>query len=241
MNKKHIVVTGASRGLGLAITRLLFERGAAISCLSRKLSTDLEELISKSKGQVKHIPFDLSDPLKAFDVVRQIDQNKPIFGLVNNAALALDGLFLLFPTEHLERLIQTNLIGTFALTREVSKRMLSHGSGSIVNITSICSQTAFSGLSGYAATKAAIEAWTRTAARELGQSSIRINVVAPGFIETEMSDSLDVDARQKIIRRTPLGRFVKPEEVAEAVAFLISSASQGITGAVIPVDGGCSL
>lgn len=241
MHKKHIVVSGGSKGLGLSIVNLLIDRGAEVTCLSRTLSIELKESISKSKGALTHIYYDINDYSKSFHLVHDIDRNKPIDGLVNNAGIAKEGLFVLSPNQDLEQVINTNLIGTFALTREVSKRMLTRASGSIVNITSVCANTAFSGLSAYSASKAAIEAWTRTAARELGKASIRINAVAPGFIETDMSHSLDESARLSIIRRTPIGRFVLAQEVAEVVAFMISSASQGITGAVIPVDGGCTL
>lgn len=241
MDEKHIIVTGASRGLGLVTARLLLARGASVTCFSRDLTGKLEEMISKSNGKARHVTFDLSQHHKFSEIVRQVDQHSPIYGLINNAALSLNGSFLVFSTKKLELLAQTNLIGTFVLTREVCKRMLVHGGGAIVNVTSISTHTAFSGISGYSSTKAAIEAWTRAAAHELGSSSIRVNAVSPGFIENETGDSLSDKVREKIIQRTPLGRFVKPEEVAEAIVFLISDGSQGITGATIPVDGGCSL
>jgi 3-oxoacyl-[acyl-carrier protein] reductase len=158
---------------------------------------------------------------------------------VNCAGQAVEGVLASMPDELIDRVLATNLAGTLHLTRAVLRRMLVQKTGgSIVNISSIIGLRGYSGLSAYAATKGGMDAMTRALARELGARGIRVNSVAPGYLETEMTHGLDDVQRQQILRRTPLGRLGRPEDVLGIVHFLLSEASRFVTGQVIAVDGG---
>ncbi len=138
-------------------------------------------------------------------------------------------------------MLDVNLRASLLLAKECSRSMLSQGSGNIINIASIIAERGFRGLSAYAATKAGMIGFTRSLARELGARNIRVNAIAPGYLETDMSNSLQEKQREQIVRRTPLGRLGKVEDVIPVIQFLLSPASQFITGQVITVDGGASV
>jgi 3-oxoacyl-[acyl-carrier protein] reductase len=161
--------------------------------------------------------------------------------LINNAGVAQDGVLAMMPEEQIERMLQVNLQAALLLTKECVRWMLLQGQGNIISVSSILAERGFSGLAAYAATKAGLIGMTRSLARELGPRQIRVNAIAPGYVETEMSDSLDMQQRQQIIRRTPLGRLATTEDIVPVVEFLLSPASQFITGQTIVVDGGASV
>jgi 3-oxoacyl-[acyl-carrier protein] reductase len=162
----------------------------------------------------------------------------PIFGLVNNAGIAAEGLLATGRADTIDRVIATNLVGTLQLTQFTIRRMLLKRAGSIVNISSIIGLRGYNGLSVYAATKAAIDGMTRALARELGPAGIRVNSVAPGYLKTEMTHGLTDDQMRQIANRTPLGRLGTPDDVVGLVQFLLSDAAAFITGQTIAVEGG---
>jgi 3-oxoacyl-[acyl-carrier protein] reductase len=162
----------------------------------------------------------------------------PIDALINNAGIAYDGVLAGMPPESIEKLIQVNLTGALLLTRLVVRRMLLRGSGNIINVSSIIGLRGYSGLAAYSATKGGLDGMTRALARELGSRQIRVNSIAPGYLETEMTHSLSDFQRDQVIRRTPLGRLGVPADVVGVVLFLLSPASSYMTGQTLVVDGG---
>ena len=237
---KCVVVTGDSRGLGNVICNKLLESGYKVVGISRKKSEQVEELENKYRDRYKHINFDLS----ATEGIKELYLTKlkpegPIYGLVNNAAVAYDEIATNAQLEPLEQMFRINVYSAIMLTKYVIRDMLlNETKGSIVHIGSVCAHTGYKGLSMYAATKAAIEAFSRTVAREFGVKKIRSNCVAPGFMETEMSKTLSSEQRDRIYLRTSLKEETHIGSVAETVKFLLSNESFSITGQVIHVDNG---
>ena len=162
----------------------------------------------------------------------------PIYGLVNNAGLGTEGILATMPTPSIEKLVQLNTIAPIVLTKHVVRSMMNEGAGRIVNISSVIASTGYSGLSVYAATKASMIGFTKSLAREVGRLGITVNAVAPGFMETELTASLNDAHRQQIARRSALQRLPEVEDVANAVAFLMSEQARNITGTVLTVDAG---
>jgi len=237
---KCVVVTGDSRGLGNVICNKLLESGYKVVGISRKKSEQVEELENKYRDRYKHINFDLS----ATEGIKELYLTKlkpegPIYGLVNNAAVAYDEITTNAQLEPLERMFRINVYSAIMLTKYVIRDMLlNETKGSIVHIGSVCAHTGYKGLSMYAATKAAIEAFSKTVAREFGGRKIRSNCVAPGFMETDMSKTLSSEQRDRIYLRTSLKEETHIGSVAETVKFLLSNESFSITGQVIHVDNG---
>jgi 3-oxoacyl-[acyl-carrier protein] reductase len=158
--------------------------------------------------------------------------------LVNNAGVARDGILAMVPDDDVDTVIDLNLKGTIYVTRLVSRRMLARGRGHIVNVSSIVGRSGYRGLAVYSATKAALDGFTRSLARELGSRGIIVNGVAPGYLRTEMSHGLDEEQLGQIERRTPAGRLGEPADVARAVLFLTDPANTYLTGHILVVDGG---
>lgn len=241
MIDRHVIVTGASRGIGEAIASRLLADGYRVSGCARTASAFSKSLEQHGNGFWGTL--DLAAPARFADVVAEAEARLgPIFGLVNCAGVAADGLFATMPAQAIEHVVRVNLEGTLLFTREVVRRMaLRAGGGSIVTVSSITGQRGYRGLVAYGATKAALDGMTRGLARELGERDIRVNIVAPGFVETEMSKTLDVSQREQIVRRTPLARLATGADVAGAVAFLMSDDAAFITGQQLTVDGGASI
>jgi 3-oxoacyl-[acyl-carrier protein] reductase len=158
--------------------------------------------------------------------------------LVNNAAIARDGMLSMASYTDVNTVVEVNLKGTLLLTRACLRPMLAARRGRIINISSIIGLRGYSGLSIYSATKGGLDAMTRSLAREVGPSGITVNSIAPGYLETEMSHGLTVSQRQQIVRRTPLGRLGTPEDIVPLLEFLLSPEASFITGQVIAIDGG---
>ena len=237
---KCVVVTGDSRGLGNVICNKLLESGYKVVGISRKKSEQVEELENKYRDRYKHINFDLSatEGIKEL-YLTGLKPEGPIYGLVNNAAVAYDEIATNAQLEPLERMFRINVYSAIMLTKYVIRDMLlNETKGSIVHIGSVCAHTGYKGLSMYAATKAAIEAFSKTVAREFGGRKIRSNCVAPGFMETDMSKTLSSEQRDRIYLRTSLKEETHIGSVAETVKFLLSNESFSITGQVIHVDNG---
>jgi 3-oxoacyl-[acyl-carrier protein] reductase len=241
VNRQTYLVTGASRGLGAVITAHLLAQGHRVHGLSRKADGRIPEFEASGPDRFRHLAVDLCDPAALRETVfpEGIGADTPVHGLVNNAAVAVDDLVTNFQHDALEDMFRVNVFASMELSRGFIRHCLLHQvNGSLVHISSICAHTGFKGLSLYAATKGAIEAFSRNVAREWGQRGIRSNCVACGFMETDMSAGLDPDTRERIHRRNALPGPVDPASVATTVAHLLSEAAGSITGQTIRVDNG---
>jgi 3-oxoacyl-[acyl-carrier protein] reductase len=240
---RNVIVTGGSRGLGLEVARRLAAADYRAVAIARKLSDELASVIDQAEhsrpGSLCFVPCDLSDVETIPELVRNLYKDfRPIYGLVNNAALGSDGALATMPNSEIESLIRLNTLSPILLTKYVVRRMMSDGGGRIVNVASITAFTGYSGLSVYAATKSSMVGFTRSLAREVGRLGINANAVAPGFMDTVMTQSMDEEHRQKIARRSALRRFPALEDVADTVEFLLGDRSKSITGTVLTVDAG---
>src|SRR5476649_1820488 len=240
---RNVLVSGGSRGLGLAIGRKLAAAGCGVIAIARKKNDQIAAAIKdieKSKtGSLHFVPFDLNNVDDIGELVRNLrKQFGPVYGLVNNAAIGTEGLLGIMPNPQIEQLIRVNTLAPIVLTKFVVRSMMSEGGGRIVNVTSIIGFTGYSGLSVYGATKASMLGFTRSLAREVGRMGVTVNAVAPGFMDTEMTSSMSDDQRAKIAGRAALKRLVDVEDVAAAVAFLMSEAAKNITGTTMTVDAG---
>jgi len=240
---RNAIVTGGSRGLGLGIARKLIASGFRAIVIARKESNELGaaklELEQTHPGALHFQPFDLAQIEAIPEMVKKLRKEfGPIYGLVNNAGMSADGVLAMTSTVQIEQVVRLNTISPMVLTKHVVRTMMADGCGRIVNIASIVAFTGYSGLSVYAATKASLIGFTRSLAREVGRAGINVNAVAPGFVATEMTQSLTEENRQQIARRSALKRMVEVDDVANAVDFLMGEGSRNITGTVITVDAG---
>ena len=239
--KRHVVVSGGSRGLGQALVADLLAAGFRVSTFARSATPFTDSLATN--GDFFFFAADITnhDQVGQFLIAAE-KQLGPPFGLVNCAGVAVDGVLASMAEDRIDQVMAINLTGALVLTRRVVRRMLlTKCGGSIVNISSIIGLRGYNGLSAYAATKGGMDAMTRALARELGDRRIRVNSVAPGYLETEMTHGLDDDQRMQIVRRTPLGRLGTPADVTGPVRFLLSDESEFVTGQVIVVDGGITV
>lgn len=239
----NVLVTGGSRGLGLAISRTLAQAGYRVIAIARQESAELkaasEALRAGGPGAIEFRACDLSEVGQIAPLVRGIRADfGPIYGLVNNAGLGTAGMLGTMRDREIERLVQLNTLSPLMLTKYVARSMMLERTGRIVNIASIVASTGYSGLSVYSATKASLVGFTRSLARELGQLGITVNAVAPGFIETAMTDELSAQEREQIARRSALKRMAEAEDVARSVEFLLGPGGRNITGIVLTVDAG---
>jgi 3-oxoacyl-[acyl-carrier protein] reductase len=240
---RNILVTGGSRGLGLGIAQQLTTAGYCVIALARKLNKNLTtaiEGVTRSKqGELHFVPFDLSEIQAIPALIKKIRKDfGPIYGLVNNAAIGTDGILALMHNSQIEEIIRVNTVSPIVLTKYVVRSMLSEGGGRIVNIASIIGFTGYRGLSVYGATKASMLGFTRSLAREVGSQGVNVNAVAPGFIDTDMTQSMGDEERSQIQRRSALKRLPEIADVANAMEFLLGDKAKNITGTVLTVDAG---
>jgi 3-oxoacyl-[acyl-carrier protein] reductase len=235
------IVSGGSRGLGLALVEMLLARGDTVATFSRSGSPAGEAHAAAAAGRLVHERLDAADPaaVRGF-VARVAGRCGRIDHCIANAAVAHEGVLATTSDDAIDTLLAANLKGSIVLSRECVRQMLvqSGGCPSVTLVSSIVAARGSPGLSVYAATKAGLEGFARSLARELGPRGIRVNCVAPGFLETDLSASLAAGDRDRIARRTALGRLGTPADVVGAVAWLTSPAASFITGQVITVDGG---
>ncbi len=236
------VVTGSSRGIGRAIAQRLAREGAVVVVnyrQSQEAAKVVVDTIRGQGGQAEAVSFDVSDAQAVNHAIRDIfNRHGRLDILVNNAGGTLDQLLLRLREDEWERVLRVNLTGTFLCTKAALRWMLRAHYGRIVNISSVASHLGNVGQTAYAAAKAGIEGLTRSLAREVATRNITVNVVAPGFIATDMLEQLPDVLKQAYLQLIPMGRWGKPEEVAEVVVFLVQPAAAYVTGQVIGVNGG---
>jgi 3-oxoacyl-[acyl-carrier protein] reductase len=233
---KSALVTGASRGIGRAIAAELATAGATVVVGYRSGQEEAEALAAEIGGRA--IQADVSGP---DDARRLVEEAGDLDILVNNAGLTRDGLLARMSDEDWRTVIDTNLSSVFYTCRAVTRPMMKKRAGSIVNISSVVGVHGNWGQTNYAASKAGIIGFTKSLARELGSRNVRANVIAPGYVKTQLTDVLPEDATVAMLQNTPLGRLGEPEDVAGAVRFLCSEAASFITGQVLLVDGGLGM
>jgi len=236
------LITGASRGIGRAIALYLAELGAQVAVNYASSEDDAHEVVEllKNKGgravAIKADVADVQDVESMFGKV--LNEFGDLHILVNNAGINRDGLLIRMKQEDWDAVLDTNLRGVYNCSKEAARIMIRKRRGKIINISSVVGVSGNAGQSNYAAAKAGIIGFSKAIARELAPRNIQVNVVAPGFIKTDMTDRLPERVKQEMLNQIPLGRYGKPNEVAYIVGFLASDKSQYITGQVIHVDGG---
>jgi 3-oxoacyl-[acyl-carrier protein] reductase len=230
------LVTGASRGIGRAVARELARAGATVVVGFRSGQGEAEALAAEIGGRA--VQGDVSSP---DDARRLVEEAGDVDVLVNNAGLTRDGLLARMSDDDWHTVIETNLSSVFYTCRAVTRPMMKKRSGVIVNISSVVGVHGNWGQTNYAASKAGIIGFTKSLARELGSRGIRANVVAPGYVKTQLTEVLPDEATAAMVGQTPLGRVAEPEEIAGAVRFLASDEASFITGDVLLVDGGLGM
>ena len=222
----NVLVTGGSRGIGLAIARRLAGAGYNVIAVARRESDELKaatgEIVRQGRGGLHFRAFDLSevDAIPAF--VKELrDEFGAIYGLVNNAGIGTEGLLATMHNSEIEALLRLNVLSPVILTKYVVRHMMADGAGRIINMSSIIATTGYNGLSVYGATKAAATGFTKSLAREVGKLGITVNAIAPGFIDTELTQSLSDDQRKRIASRSALRRLPEADDVARMVEYLL--------------------
>ncbi|HZS23996.1 MAG TPA: 3-oxoacyl-[acyl-carrier-protein] reductase [Gaiellaceae bacterium] len=233
---KTALVTGASRGIGRAIATELARAGAQV-VIGYRSGAD-EALALADELGARAVQADVSDPSAA---ARLVEEAGDLDILVNNAGLTRDGVLARMSDEDWRTVLETNLSSVFYTCRAVTRSMMRKRAGSIVNVSSIVGVHGNWGQTNYAASKAGIIGFTKSLARELGSRGVRANVVAPGYVKTQLTDVLPEEATKAMLDNTPLGRLGEPEDVAGAVRFLCSDEASFITGEVLLVDGGLGM
>jgi 3-oxoacyl-[acyl-carrier protein] reductase len=225
------------------MAQTLAAAGYRVIAVARKSTEQLTQAsqaaAKQGAGAIEYRAFDLVDTTQMSALVRGLKADfGPIYGLVNNAGLGTSGVLGVMRDQDIEQLIRLNTISPIILTKYVARSMMAERAGRIVNVASIVALTGFSGLSVYSATKASLIGFTRSLAREVGQLGVTVNAIAPGFIDTEMTQQMTDGHRDQIARRSALRRLAEPIDVARSVEFLLSEAGRNITGTVLTIDAG---
>ena len=239
---KNVIVTGATRGIGREIALTLAQNGANIAMNYRNLNSEVEDLINEIKSfgvDALAIKCDVSSTNEVENFVKEVKAHyNTIDVLVNNACITKDGLILRMKEEDFDDVLDVNLKGTFNTTKSISSIMVRQKYGKIINISSVVGIAGNAGQCNYAASKAGVIGFSKSVARELASRNINVNVVAPGYINTDMTKNLPDKVKEEIIKSIPMKKIGNPKEVANLILFLSSNLSDYITGQVINVDGG---
>lgn len=228
-----VLVTGGNRGIGLAICLALREAGYQVVAGSRSGS---------APEGLEAVRLDVAQPTSIDEALTEVEQRfGPVHAMVANAGITRDTLLMRMSDEDIDDVLATNLGGSIRLARRCLRSMLKARRGRIVFISSVVGMTGSAGQVNYAAAKSGLIGAARSLAREVGSRGITVNVVAPGFVETDMTAELSAERRQEILQSIPLGRYAQAAEVADVVAFLVSDAAGYVTGAVLPIDGGLGM
>lgn len=245
LDGKIAVVTGASRGIGRAIALKLASRGAFVVVNyngSKDRAEEVKKEIEAAGGKAEVYQCNVSDFEKCQAFIQDVIKTYGRLDiLVNNAGITRDGLLMKMSEADFDSVIETNLKGTFNTIRFASRQMLKQRSGRIINMSSVVGIAGNAGQANYASSKAGVIGLTKAVARELASRGITVNAIAPGFIETEMTEVLSDAVKEASVAQIPLGRFGKPEDIAKTAAFLASDDAGYITGQVIQVDGGMAI
>lgn len=239
MSRKIVLVTGASRGIGKAIAKRFADEGHFVigTATSKKGTEAIGDYLSESGGIGR-----ILDVCNHEDIDKLFEEIDSVYGginvLVNNAGITKDGLLMRMKDEDWASVIDTNLTAVYRMSRRAVRGMMKARQGRIINITSVVGQMGNAGQANYAATKAGVEGFSRALAREIGSRGVTVNCVAPGFVETDMTEALDERLVNSMLDAVPIGRMAQPEEIAAAVSFLASDDASYITGAVLAVNGG---
>lgn len=230
---RSVLVTGGNRGIGLAIARAFADAGDKVAITYRS---------GEPPAGFTAVKCDITDPEQVERAYKEIEEQQgAVEVLVANAGVNRDQLLLRMSEEDFAAVLETNLTGTFRVTKRATRGMLRARSGRIVLISSVVGLSGSAGQTNYAASKAGLVGFARSLSREVGSRNITCNVVAPGFVDTDMTQALSDEQRANIVGQVPLGRYARPEEIAASVRFLASDEAAYITGAVIPVDGGLGM
>ena len=241
LKDKVAFITGAAQGIGKAIAFALAKEGASIiiSDINLELATQTAKEVESLGVKTLALKTNVSD---LNDVEKSVEEAVKVMGridlLVNNAGITKDGLFIRMKKEDWDLVLSINLTGVFNLCKTISPLMMKQRSGKIINIASIVGEMGNAGQANYAASKAGVIGLSKTLSRELASREITVNAVAPGFIQTAMTDKIPEEIKQKMLTQIPLGKLGRPEDVAAAVLFLASPAADYVTGQVINVNGG---
>jgi 3-oxoacyl-[acyl-carrier protein] reductase len=236
----NVIVTGGSRGLGLAIADRLAGEGYRVVAVARRSSEELAAAIAaRGANRLEFAALDLADVAAIPGFVRDLRARiGPVYGLVNNAGGSRENLLANMPDAEIEALIRLNTISPIVMSKYVVRGMMANGRGRVINLSSIVASTGFNALSVYAATKASLIGFTKSLAREVGRVGVTVNAIAPGFVDTALTKSLDEASRDRVVARSALKRLAEPDDVAAMVAFLMGEGGRNITGAVMTVDAG---
>ena len=236
---KLILVTGSTRGLGLAIVKNLLSSEYRVIATGRKITEEIT-ILQKSFGSSLYFEsFDLSntDDIKTF-ISLVVKKYGRLYGLINNAALGFDGVLATMHDSQISELLKVNVEASILLAKYACRGMLINQSGRIINISSIIANTGFNGLSVYAASKSALNGFSKSLSRELGKANVTVNCIAPGYMATEMTSDLQGEKLASIIRRSPMKKLATPNDVAHAVSYLLSDGASLVTGSTITIDAG---
>ena len=240
---KHAMITGGATGLGFAIAHAMVEAGARVTLVGRR--GELLAAAAKQLGDgAAYMVGDVADVGAASTLSESVESISPVSILVNNAGRHQRKPVLETSDADFTEVVATNLLGTFALTREVARHMVERRAGSVLFITSMAALFGIPGVAAYTASKSALDGLVRQLAVEFSSHRIRVNGIAPGFIETDMNRGIfqrDPARLDRILARTPLGRLGEPSDVGEAAVYLASDAASFVTGVCLPVDGGASI
>lgn len=245
LTDRTVLVTGGSRGIGRATVRRLADAGARVAFTYRSSTKAAEELRDELEdGGTEVLVFrgDVAERESATEAVEGVlEEWDRLDALVNNAGIARDGLLLRLEEEDWDAVIETNLKSVYNFCQAAYRPMMRQRAGAIVNVSSVVGETGNPGQTNYAASKAGVIGFSKSLARELGSRDVRVNVVAPGYVETEMTDELSDRARDQLTDSIPLGRTAQPEEIASAILYLVSPAAEYVTGHVLRIDGGLGM